>query len=172
MPWIDDASGAKDKERYPDVLGPVESKPGMFFGTIEVIFEKIKAFALALLVACFTLYLMQHFSETLAEFAADMTEGVSIGNMAIKPQTLYKAGMAAMSAAGGAKGGGDKAAAGGAKGGGDKAAAGAGGGGDNFSTASFKGRKGGGADNFSTASSKGAKDVSSTKGGNKEGGDA
>jgi type IV secretion system protein VirB6 len=172
MPWIDDASGAKDKERYPDVLGPVESKPGMFFGTIEVIFEKIKAFALALLVACFTLYLMQHFSETLAEFAADMTEGVSIGNMAIKPQTLYKAGMAAMSAAGGAKGGGDKAAAGGAKGGGDKAAAGAGGGGDNFSTASFKGRKGGGGDNFSTASSKGDKDVSSTKGGNKEGGDA
>ena len=61
---------------------------------------------------CFTLYLMYHFSESLAEFAADMTEGVSIGNMAIKPQTLYKAGMAAASAAGGAAGG-DKASAGG-----------------------------------------------------------
>jgi len=55
---------------------------------------------------------MYHFSESLAEFAADMTEGVSIGNMAIKPQTLYKGGMAVASAAGGAKGG-DKASAGG-----------------------------------------------------------
>ena len=179
MPWIDDASGDKDKERYPDVLGPVESKPGMFFGTVEVIFEKIKTFALALLVACFTLYLMQHFSETLAEFAADMTEGVSIGNMAIKPQTLYKAGMAAMSAAGSASGGaGDKASAGGG-GASDKVSQGRkGGASDTFSTAA----KGTGdkfstsgkddqssADKFSAVSSKGARDVSSTKGGDKEG---
>ena len=48
-----------------------------------------------LLYLCFRLY---HFSESLAEFAADMTEGVSLSNMSIKPQTLFKAGMAATAA--------------------------------------------------------------------------
>ena len=185
MPWIDDASGTEDQKRF-NFLDALKSSPGMFFKMIEVIYEKIKTLALALLVACFTLYLMQHFSETLAEFAADMTEGVSIGNMAIKPQAIYKAGMAALSAAGGAKGGG--------KGAGDKSSAGGGGG---ASDKSSQGRKGGASDAFSTGakgatdkfstggkndkesadkvsavSSKGAKDVSSTKSGSasKEGG--
>ncbi len=166
MPWIDDASGAKEAERF-DFLKSIESSPGMFFNGVKLIFEKIKTLAVALLTACFILYLMQHFSETLAEFAADMTEGVSIGNMAIKPQTLYKAGMTALNAAAKAKegsgggGAGDKSSTGGGGGAGDKFSQGRKGGAlDKFSTSDKGGAKS--ADKFSTVSSKGAKDVSST----------
>lgn len=118
MPWIEDASGDEEKKRF-NFLDAVESSPGMFFSMVEVIFEKIKVLVLAMLTACLVLYLMYHFSESLADFAADMTEGVSIGNMAIKPQAIFKAGMAALGAAGGASGGGD-AASGGGGGGADK----------------------------------------------------
>lgn len=173
MPWINDASGTEQQKRF-SFLDAIKSSPGMFFSMVEVLFEKIKTLALALLVACFTLYLMQHFSETLAEFAADMTEGVSIGNMAIKPQAIYKAGMAALGAAGGAagKGAGDKSAGGGGgKGAGDKSAGGGGGAkdklsqvrkgaSDKFSTSGDKGGKES-ADKVSTVSSKGARNVSS-----------
>lgn len=154
MPWIDDASGNEEKKRF-NFLDAIKNSPGMFFDMLEVIYEKIKTLALALLTACFTLYLMQHFSETLAEFAADMTEGVSIANMAIKPQTLYKAGMAALNAAGGAKGAADKAAAGGG-GAMDKMAQGRKGASDKFATT------GGARDKVSTGISKEAGDKTST----------
>ncbi|WP_342267519.1 type IV secretion system protein [Candidatus Tisiphia endosymbiont of Empis tessellata] len=74
--------------------------PGMFFVSPKLVFEKIKDIALALITACFTLYLMYHFSSQLAEFAADMTEGVPLSGVAIHPQAIYKAGMAALGAAG------------------------------------------------------------------------
>ncbi len=169
MPWIEDASGKEDKKRF-DFLDAVSSSPGMFFDMVEVLFEKIKKLVLALLTACFTLYLMYHFSESLAEFAADMTEGVSIGNMAIKPQTLFKAGMKAASAAGGAAG--DKSAGGGggasdkmsARGGGsasDKMSArGGGSASDKMSTGG-----GGASDKMSTGGGGGASDKMSTGGG-------
>jgi len=86
----------------------IVSTPGMFFNMATVVFEKIKTLINAMLIACFILYLMYHFSEQLAEFAADMTEGVSVGNMAIKPQAIFKAGMKLASAAGGAQGQGTK----------------------------------------------------------------
>ena len=156
MPWIEDASGKEDKKRF-DFLDAIDASPGMFFKMVEVLFEKIKKLVLALLTACFTLYLMYHFSESLAEFAADMTEGVSIGNMAIKPQTLYKAGMAAASAAGGAKGG-DKASAGGG-GASDKMSTGRGGASDKMSTG------GGGASDKVSTGGGGASDKMSTDGG-------
>ncbi len=111
MPWIEDASGEEEKKRF-SFLDGIAASPGMFFDMIELIFEKIKKLAIALLTACLILYLMYHFSESLAEFAADMTEGVSLGNMAIKPQTIFKAGMAATSAAGGGGGAKDKLSAG------------------------------------------------------------
>lgn len=109
MPWIEDTTGKEEKKRF-DFLGAIQPSAGMFFGMLEVVFEKIKKLAIALLTACLVLYLMYHFSESLAEFAADMTEGVSLSSMAaLKPQTLFKAGMAATSAAGGMSGGvGDK----------------------------------------------------------------
>ena len=53
-----------------------------------------------MITACFTLYLLYHFSAQLAEFAADMTEGVALSNVAINPQLIFKAGMAAIGAAG------------------------------------------------------------------------
>lgn len=110
MPWINDASGGQDKQRF-DFLSALTNSPGMFFDMVEVIYDKIKKLVISLLSACFALYLMQHFSESLAEFAADMTEGVTMGNMAIKPQSIYKGGMAVISALGKAQskgeGGGD-----------------------------------------------------------------
>lgn len=74
--------------------------PGMFFVSPKLVFEKIKDIALALITACFTLYLMYHFSSQLADFAADMTEGVPLSGVAIHPQAIYKAGMAALGSAG------------------------------------------------------------------------
>ncbi|MCC8398670.1 MAG: type IV secretion system protein [Rickettsia endosymbiont of Labidopullus appendiculatus] len=91
----------------------VTTEPGMFFTSPKLIFEKIKDIVLALITACFTLYLMYHLSAQLAEFAADMTEGVALSNVAIHPQAIYKAGMAAIVAAG-KMGAADKAAGGGA----------------------------------------------------------
>ncbi|WP_425360234.1 type IV secretion system protein [Candidatus Tisiphia endosymbiont of Ceraclea dissimilis] len=97
--------------------------PGMFFVSPKLIFEKIKDIVLALITACFTLYLMYHLSAQLAEFAADMTEGVALSSVAIHPQAIFKAGMAAIGAAGNmagdkaAGGGGAKDLAGGGKGG-------------------------------------------------------
>ncbi len=86
--------------------------PGMFFVSPKLLFEKIKDIVLALVTACFTLYLMYHLSAKLAEFAADMTEGVALSSVAIHPQAIYKAGMAAIGAAG-KMGAADKAAGGG-----------------------------------------------------------
>ncbi|QQV74613.1 hypothetical protein H6P87_00149 [Rickettsia tillamookensis] len=83
-------------------LSGVVLGPGMFFMSPKVLFEKIKNILLALVTACFTLYLMYNFSSQLAEFAADMTEGVALNNVAIKPQAIFKAGMAMLAAAGAA----------------------------------------------------------------------
>jgi len=161
MPWIEDASGDEEKKRS-NFLDAVSSSPGMFFSMVEVIFEKIKTLVLAMLTACLVLYLMYHFSESLAEFAADMTEGVSIANMAIKPQAVFKAGMAALGAAGGASGGGDAAASGGDGGGADKMSTSRGGGAsDKMSTGG-----GGSSDKMSTGGGGGASsDKMSTGGG-------
>lgn len=76
--------------------------PGMFFVSPKLLFEKIKDILLALVTACFTLYLMYNFSSQLANFAADMTEGVALSSVAIKPQAVFKAAMAALAAAGNA----------------------------------------------------------------------
>lgn len=86
-------------------LGSIVSFTGEFFTSPQIIFAKIKDFILALITACFTLYLMYHFSEQLSNFAADMTEGISLSSTTIKPQSLFKAGMAALSAAKNLKGG-------------------------------------------------------------------
>lgn len=119
-------------------LGAVINSPSLFFTAPKVLFEKIKDLILALITACFTLYLMYNFSAQLSEFAADMTEGVSIGNAAIKPQTLFKAGMAALGAAGSigkaASAMNARKALGSAGGAGDKLSTGGGGAGDRVST--------------------------------------
>ncbi|BBJ30999.1 hypothetical protein RAS_01080 [Rickettsia asiatica] len=81
-------------------LSGVVLGPGMFFMSPKVLFEKIKNILLALVTACFTLYLMYNFSSQLAEFAADMTEGVALNNVAIKPQAIFKAAMAVLATAG------------------------------------------------------------------------
>ncbi|WP_316355276.1 TrbL/VirB6 family protein [Candidatus Trichorickettsia mobilis] len=129
-------SGTDDYMAKFQFLSAITFSPAMFFISPKVLFEKIKDLVLALITACFTLYLMYHFSAQLSEFAADMTEGVSLSAVTIKPQAIFKAGMAAIGAVGGAmKGGAGGAGRGGAGGGaGDKiggnVGGGSGGGGD------------------------------------------
>lgn len=89
-------------------LGGLVMAPALFFVSPKLVFEKIKDLILALITACFTLYLMYHFSSQLSEFAADMTEGVSLGNVTIGAQTIFKKGIGAINFVGklGGKGGG------------------------------------------------------------------
>ncbi len=120
--------------------------PGLFFSSPKLLYEKVRDMSLALMVACFILYLMYHFSSQLDKFMADMTNSVSLGSVTIGAQTIFKAGMKAVGAAGGAAG----AAKGGAGGaGGDKMSTSRGGtGGDKMSTGGAGGDKmstGGGA---------------------------
>lgn len=118
-------SSGDSMSKYPFLSG-ISIVPGMFFNSVKLIFEKIKSLVLSLVTACFTLYLMYHFSAQLANFAADMTEGVSLASMTINPQSVYKAGMKALSLGSKAAGGGaaDKV-AGAAGGSADKVAGGA-----------------------------------------------
>ena len=100
FPNLNDPSRNTEEGKF-SFLKAIQPSPGMFFDMVEVLYEKIKTLITSLLTAVFTLYLMYHFSESLSDFAADMTEGVSTGNMGIKPGTLYKPGMkAGMFAAG------------------------------------------------------------------------
>ena len=98
-----DTSTDKFLSKFQFLSGVVLS-PGMFFVSPKVLFERIKDILLSLVTACFTLYLMYNFSSKLAEFAADMTEGVALNNVTIKPQAIFKAAMAGLAAGGGTKG--------------------------------------------------------------------
>ncbi len=95
-------SKQNDKEfmKNFEFLNAITFTRSMLFVSPKMIFERIKDLMLALITACFTLYLMYYFSAQLSEFAADMTEGVALNNVTINPQTIYKAGMQALSAAG------------------------------------------------------------------------
>ncbi|MCC8368837.1 MAG: type IV secretion system protein [Rickettsia endosymbiont of Oxypoda opaca] len=100
---ITEKPGATETDKYLakfQFLSGIILGPGMFFISPKVLFEKIKDILLALITACFTLYLMYNFSSQLAEFAADMTEGVALSNVAIKPQAIFKAAMAGLAMAG------------------------------------------------------------------------
>lgn len=154
-----------------DFLSSIFDSSGMFFSMPQLIFEKVKDIILALITACFTLYLLYNFSAQLAEFAADMTEGVALSNVAINPQAIFKAGMAALGAAGKAMDA-SKAAAGGAKDLGTGTRAGAGGdkasanttGKDNVSVSSSK-QTGGDSTSVSTRVPVGEDVVSTSRGG-------
>jgi type IV secretion system protein VirB6 len=141
-------------------LDSLNEQHGPIASVVKLIYEKIKAMILALITACFTLYLMYHFSAQLSEFAADLSGGVGLGNTAIKAQTMFKAGMSAMATARAMRGmkgvpGAGKARAGAS----DKIGGGSGGGGgasDKVSSSS-----GGASDSISTGS--GGSGVDNTK---------
>jgi type IV secretion system protein VirB6 len=137
-------------------LSSITSSPSIFFTAPKMIYEKLKDLILALITACFTLYLMYHFSGQLSEFAADMTEGVSLSDVSIKPQAIFKAGMSAISAAGSAmKGSADTATKGRPGGSKDTATKGGGGSDDTSDTG------GGSSDTASTGGGGGSSDTSS-----------
>jgi type IV secretion system protein VirB6 len=107
--------------KFDFLKGALAFSPGIMIALSPgLVFERIKDMILSLITACFSLYLMYHFSAQLSQFAADMTEGVDLSNVTINPQSVYKAGMAALNTAGKMKGGADKLAAGGRGGAGDK----------------------------------------------------
>lgn len=107
FPWLDpNESGTDGNERF-DFMEAVKSTPGLLFNIMDIVFELIRRLILALFVAFIVLYLMYHFSESITNFAADMTEGVSVSDMAaITAQSIYKGGMAVVGAAAGAGAGG------------------------------------------------------------------
>lgn len=107
-------------------LSAINTTQGLIFPVPQVVFQILEDLILALITACFTLYLMYHFSAQLSDFAADMTEGVSLKDVAIGAQDIFKAGMQAIGAAGGSPQGGG-AGQSGASGIGDRAAVGEGG---------------------------------------------
>lgn len=124
FPWLDPNESGTDGNARFDFMEAVKSTPGLIINMMDVVFELIRRLVLAMLTAFIVLYLMYHFSESITNFAADMTEGVSVSDMtAIGAQSIYKAGMAAVGAAGGA-GGADGGGAGGLEGAADKVSTG------------------------------------------------
>lgn len=136
--------------KFPFLSGT--KSPGVFLASPTLLLERVKEIVLALITACFTLYLMYHLSSQLSNFAADMTEGVSLNDVTIGPQAIFKAGMKALSAAGGGIPGGGI---------GKKAMGKAN---DIFGTG---GSRGGASDKFSLGSGEGADDKFSTGDGSK-----
>jgi type IV secretion system protein VirB6 len=77
-------------EQFDFLKGVLTFSPAMFIMmSPKLFFERIRDMALSLITACFSLYLMYHFSAQLSQFAADMTEGVDLNNVTINPQTIY-----------------------------------------------------------------------------------
>lgn len=132
----------------------IKISPGMFFKSVEMVFEKIKTFVIALLTACFILYIMYHLSAILAEFAVDMTQGVSMSNVQIKAPALYNRVASAIKSAN-KSGAADKAATGGKarKGAEDLVSTANQSASDQVSTGASSGRKGA-ADSVSTSNPK------------------
>lgn len=92
----DSSSGAPSG--FSNILGAITQVTGIFFGVPNMIFSIIEHLMLSLMAACFMLYLMYNVSAQIADFAADMTEGISLGALAINPQTILKGAMAVASA--------------------------------------------------------------------------
>ncbi len=80
-----------DDSKNSKVEDAVIKKRGMFFTTFELVFEKIRMFAISLIAMYLITYLMTKFGDTITEFAADMTEGVSVGTVTVKPATIQAA---------------------------------------------------------------------------------
>lgn len=166
FPWLQDPQKYFDKAKQAgSFLESIVTHPGLLFDKVELLFEMIKHLIVALLTACFVLYLMYHFSETLANFAADMTEGVSVGNVSIKPQALFKAGLKAGGAAAGAMGGASDKLVTGGKGGAARdtitSKSGAGGARDSLTTKSSNSPA---SDSLTTSSNKASSDSLTTSG--------
>lgn len=82
----------KDREKF-EFLNGVAPEKGAVANAVTVVYEKIMDLITALIKACFTLYLMYHFSESLSSFAADMTGGISTSGMTgINAQDVAKGG--------------------------------------------------------------------------------
>jgi type IV secretion system protein VirB6 len=60
-----------------------KKEKGIFFSSDIIIFEYIRDLIMNLFTCCVILYLMKNFAEQLSEFAADITEGVSLGDTTI-----------------------------------------------------------------------------------------
>lgn len=63
-------------QQYP-ILSAVQTKQSLFF-PITTLVGNLRDFMFSLFTACFCLYLLKELSQQIAEFAADMTEGIVI----------------------------------------------------------------------------------------------
>jgi type IV secretion system protein VirB6 len=79
---ITGSSDSEPSEDSPFNKSKKEEK-GIFFSSDIIIFEYIRDLIVNLFTCVVILYLMKNFAEQLSEFAADITEGVSLGNTTI-----------------------------------------------------------------------------------------
>lgn len=82
---VPDQTSDDAKKHHGSFLSNIRSKEGLFF-SFPVLHGGIKQFTLNILVACLCLYVMYNLSSSVAEFAADMTEGVVIEGAHVKPE--------------------------------------------------------------------------------------
>jgi type IV secretion system protein VirB6 len=73
-----------DNANQYSILSSVKTKQGLFF-PITTLVGSLRDFIFSLFTACFCLYLLKQLSEQVAEFAADMTEGIAIPGAKIPP---------------------------------------------------------------------------------------
>jgi type IV secretory pathway VirB6-like protein len=95
-------SQAAQPDSSPFVASQSTSQ-GIFIQTTTLIFEFLRDMIWSLFTCCVILYLMRYFAEQLANFAADITEGPSLGGSAT---AIYNKVNEIASQAGGGKGGG------------------------------------------------------------------
>jgi type IV secretion system protein VirB6 len=73
-----------------------QEQKGIFFTGDILIFEFIRDLILSMFTGCVILYLMNNFSSQLAQFASDITEGVSLGDTTIGPKSVSNKGYTAV----------------------------------------------------------------------------
>ena len=90
-PNVNSSDTSSPKQTDSKLADLTKFSPGMFFDTLEIVFENIRHIVISMLTCTLIAYLMTQFSETLTDFAADMTEGVSLGSITVKPATIQAA---------------------------------------------------------------------------------
>lgn len=86
--------GMSDSMKYMNsfaLLGSTQKVVGMFMDTMMIMVNQIIDIIFEMLSCLLVLYLMYHFSEQLVEFAADLSQGISLKGMTIDAQSISKA---------------------------------------------------------------------------------
>ncbi|KJV57160.1 type IV secretion system domain protein [Orientia chuto str. Dubai] len=81
-----ESEDGKEGQQFDDA---VEVHQGLFFKTVRSIFQLVKDLIMALLVACLTLYLIYHLSDSLSQFVASLVSGINLAGMTVNPKQMH-----------------------------------------------------------------------------------